>query len=117
MPLKITTYKENNIYVIDSLSEYRGRVVVLGREGGVVAIYDGHVGINDRDHPCTPHDLVTTELGNIIVSDEENHMLHILNIYRPHCLNIDSRGHLIIGSNTGQEKYVTKHYTVQYSGF
>ena len=76
MPLKITTYKENNIYVIDSLSEYRGRVVVLGREGRVVAIYDGHVGINDRDHPCTPRDLVTKELGNIIVSDEENHMLH-----------------------------------------
>ena len=45
-------------------------------EGGVVAIYDGHDGINDRDHSFTPRDLVTTELGNIIVPDEENHMLH-----------------------------------------
>ena len=78
MPLKLTTHKRNNIYVFDSLSEYRERNVVLGREGGVVAIYDGHNGINDRDHPFTPRDLVTTELCNIIVLDEENHMLHIL---------------------------------------
>ena len=35
----------------------------------------------------------------------------------PHCLNIDSRGHLSIESNTAKEKYVTKHYIVQYSGF
>jgi hypothetical protein len=66
----------NNIYVIDSFSEYRERNVVLGRESGVVAIYDGHDGINDRNHTFTPRNLVTTELGNIIVSDEENHMLH-----------------------------------------
>ena len=132
MTLTLTTHKKNNIYVIDSLSEYRERNVVLGREGGVVAIYDGHAGINDRDHPFTPRDLVTTELGNIIVLDEENHMLHIHNnteqcvkyystkeigIEWPHCLNIDSRGHLIIGFNTAKEKYVTKHYIVQYSGF
>ena len=78
MPFRLTTDKENNIYVIDSLYEYRGRIVVLGREGGVVAIYDGHDGINDRDHPFTPRDLVTTELVNIIVLDEENHMGRIL---------------------------------------
>ena len=41
-----------------------------------MAIYDGHDGINDRDHTFTPRDLVTTELVNIIVLDEENHMLH-----------------------------------------
>jgi len=29
MPLKLTTDKENTIYVINSLSEYRGRIVVL----------------------------------------------------------------------------------------
>jgi hypothetical protein len=97
-----------------------------------MAIYDGHDGINDRDHPFTPRDLVTTELVNIIVLDEENHMLHILNntgqcvkyystkeirIEWPHCLKIDSRGHLIIGSNTTKEKYITNLYIVQYSGF
>ena len=87
MPLKLTTHKRNNIYVFDSLSEYRERNVVLGREGGVVAIYDGHDGINDRDHPFTPRDLVTTELGNIIVSDEENQCYTYL-IIQDNVLNI-----------------------------
>jgi hypothetical protein len=51
-----------------------------------VAIYDGHDGINDRDHPFTPRDLVTTELGNIKISDEENHahtLIFLLTCIKP----------------------------------
>jgi hypothetical protein len=35
----------------------------------------------------------------------------------PHCLNIDSRGYFMIGSNTAKKKYVTNLYIVQFSGF
>jgi hypothetical protein len=43
-------------------------VVVLGKEGGVKWIYQGHPQINTEDKPFDPRDIVTTSVGNIIAN-------------------------------------------------
>jgi hypothetical protein len=128
LPRRIITDNYNNIYVIDRLSnEFDGRVVALGQNGMVKWIYTGYF----SDYRFTPIDVVFLELYNVVVSDMDNHLLHILDTERqciqymktmdlgielPFSLNIDNEGFLIIGctSYTGN-KEGAKMFAIKYS--
>jgi hypothetical protein len=65
------------LVVVDSTSGYTGRVVVVGREGGLRWTYTGHSKINVTTQ-FKPYDVVTTTAGHIIVCDGSTHALHVL---------------------------------------
>ncbi|XP_071133124.1 uncharacterized protein [Mytilus edulis] len=91
-PLSITSTDNGNICLVDQLSkEYRGRVVVLNRDGDILQIYSGHDEINNEDNPFHPVNIVTTPSDNIIVAQLNNNIFHILN----NC------GHFIMHYNVG----------------
>jgi len=132
LPRRIITDNYNNIYVIDCLSsEFDGRVVVLGQNGMVKWIYTGYSDTQTKDYKFKPIDIVFLELYNVIVSDQDNHLLHILDtegqciqymktmdlgIELPFSLNIDNEGFLIIGCNRykgkteGAKMFAIKYY-------
>ena len=114
VPFRITD-KNSDIVVIDRTSYDDGRVVVLGKEGGVEWIYQGHPQINTEDKPFNPSDIVTTSVGNIIVADYNNHTLHVISgegelltykdmldqgVIHPLSLDVDTLGQLWVGCNT-----------------
>jgi hypothetical protein len=91
------------------------KVVVLGKEGDVKWIYQGHPHINTEDKPFEPRDIVTTSVGNVIVADCDNHTLHVISgegelltykvmsdqgVILPMSLDIDTLGQLWVGCNT-----------------
>jgi hypothetical protein len=81
----LITDNYNNIYVIDCVAnELDDRVVALGQNGMVKWIYTGYF----SDYRFTPIDVVFLELYNVVVSDVDNHLLHIL----------DTEGQCIIGT-------------------
>jgi len=112
VPSRIT-YVNSDIVVIDGTSNDDGRVVVLGKEGGIQWIYQGHPQINTEDKPFNPCDIVTTSVGNVIVADYNSHTLHVISVvggqlltYKvmsdqgvmfPWSLDIDTRGQLWVG--------------------
>jgi hypothetical protein len=117
-PFRITDVN-SDIVVIDSTSNDDGRVVVLGKEGDVKWIYQGHPEINTVDNPFDPWDMVTTSAGNVIISDHDNHTLHVISgegelltyndmsdqgVIFPLSLDIDSWGQLWVGCNTYKGK-------------
>ena len=128
LPRRIITDNYNNIYVIDCVAnELDDRVVALGQNGMVKWIYTGYF----SDYRFTPIDVVFLELYNVVVSDVDNHLLHILDtegqciqymmtmdlgIELPFSLNIDNEGFLIIGCTTykrnkkGAKMFVIKYY-------
>ncbi|XP_063402708.1 uncharacterized protein LOC134686833 [Mytilus trossulus] len=88
----ITSTDNGNICVVDKLSEdFRGRVVVLNRDGDILQIYTGHHEINNEKKPFKPVKIVTTPSDNIIVTELSIYIFHILN----NC------GHLITHYNMG----------------
>ncbi|VDI45562.1 Hypothetical predicted protein [Mytilus galloprovincialis] len=88
----ITITDNGNLCVVDKLSEDgRGRVVVLNRDGNILQIYTGHHEVNNEDNPFKPVNIVTTPSDNIIVTQLNIYILHILN----NC------GHLIKHYNIG----------------
>jgi hypothetical protein len=114
VPYRITNVN-SDIVVIDSKSKNDGRVVVLGKEGGVKWIYQGHPQINTEDKPFDPCDIVTTSVGNVIVADCNNHTLQVISgegelltykvmldqgVILPWSLDIDTWGQLWVGCNT-----------------
>jgi hypothetical protein len=113
VPYRITNVN-SDIVVIDSTSNDDGRVVVLGKEGGVKWTYQGHPQINTEDKPFDPWDIVTTSVGNVIVADYNNHTLHVISgggelltykvmsdqgVIYPVSLDIDTLGKLWVGCN------------------
>jgi hypothetical protein len=108
-----TTDVDSFIVVIDKTSKVDGRVVVLGKEGGVKWIYHGHPQFNTKDLPFDPHDIVTTSVGNAIVADGINDALHVISVegeqlltytvmsdqgvIGPTSLDIDTWGQLWVG--------------------
>jgi hypothetical protein len=113
-PFRITDVNFD-IVVIDRTSEDDGRVVVLGKEGDVKWIFQGHPQINTEDKPFDPKDIVTTSVGNVIVADSNNHTLHVISgggellkykvmsdqgVKLPLSLDIYTWGHLSVGCNT-----------------
>ncbi|VDI62689.1 Hypothetical predicted protein [Mytilus galloprovincialis] len=134
VPRRITTDNDNNIYVIDIHDEdWDGRILALVKTNGVRWIYSGNPDIN-KEHTFKPKDLVVTKSDNIIVTDQSNHMIHIINtsgqcihylntkdqlgVHFPTSLDIDNTGILYIGCYTyNSEPDEAKIYTVQVSGF
>lgn len=132
IPRRIITDNYNNIYVIDCMSlEFDGRVVVLGQNGMVRWIYTGYSEKQtNKGNRFRPTDIVFLELYNVVVSDQDNHMLHILDtegqciqylmtkdlgIKLPFSLNIDNEGFLIIGCNRYTEnKEGAKMFVIKY---
>ena len=111
LPQRITTNNNKDIVVVDMTSDVTGRVVVVGREGGLRWTYTGHSKINVTTQ-FNPSDVVTTTAGHIIVCDFSTHALHVLSeqgdiltckvmedtgIKYPLSLDIDMRGQLWVG--------------------
>ena len=111
LPYRITTNNNKNIVVVDRTSDVTGRVVVVGREGGLRWTYTGHSKINVTKQ-FNPTNVVTTTAGHIIVCDYSSHALHVLSeqgdiltckvmkdtgIKYPYSLDIDMRGQLWVG--------------------
>ncbi|VDI77779.1 Hypothetical predicted protein [Mytilus galloprovincialis] len=131
-PQRITSDSDNNIYVLDCLNkDWSGRIVALDKTNGVRWIYIGH---QDFNNAFRPRDLVATNLNNVIITDIDSYMIHILNISGecihnlntrdqlnilfPYSINIDNTGTLYIGCFTRHgELDEAKIYTVQVSGF
>ncbi|VDH96988.1 Hypothetical predicted protein [Mytilus galloprovincialis] len=91
-PVSITSTDNGNICVVDELSEdFRGRIVVLNRDGDILQIYTGHHEVNNENKPFKPVYIVTTPSDNIIVTELSIYIFHILN----NC------GHLITHYNIG----------------
>ncbi|XP_071133114.1 uncharacterized protein [Mytilus edulis] len=134
VPRKITSTSNGNIWVIDQLDILnRGRVVVLGQAGNIIQIYTGHHDVNNQDRAFRPTDLLTTPLDNIVVTDCNNHTLHILScdgvfityvrtddigIMWPCSLALSTPDHFYIGCVTPKgSPNKAKLYGVAYSGF
>lgn len=89
----------------------KGNVVVLSEWGAPQWTYDGHPSINNEEIVFTPHDIVTTSCGYVIVADRDSHSIHVLSINGqfitncaedleieyPTSLNLDKKGRLMIG--------------------
>ncbi|XP_063425605.1 uncharacterized protein LOC134709367 [Mytilus trossulus] len=133
VPRRITSDNDDNIYVIDILSEkdWRGRIVAVNNSNGVKWVYKGHPDMK-IEQIFQPNDLVATKSNNIIVTDDQNHMFHILNkgqciryleaeefgINLPSSLDIGIDGLLYIGCGTQEEEPAeAKIFTVEFSGF
>ena len=118
LPWRITTNNNKDIVVVDRTSDYTGRVVVVGREGGLRWTYTGHSKINVTTQ-FNPNDVVTTTAGHIIVCDLNTHALHVLSeqgdiltckvmedtgIKYPLSLDIDMRGQLWVGCDEEEDE-------------
>ncbi|VDI23140.1 Hypothetical predicted protein [Mytilus galloprovincialis] len=135
-PICVTCTSNGNICVVDVLdNDNRGRVVVLSPGGDVLGTYTGQPDVNTEDKPFTPVRILTTPLDNIIVTDMENHLLHILTdqgqsityynlrdigILYPYSLALSTSGTIFIGCVSPKESPDTskaKLYELNYSGF
>ncbi|XP_052079434.1 uncharacterized protein LOC127717695 isoform X3 [Mytilus californianus] len=118
VPIIITSNVNNDILVIDSTS-IDERVVVIDREGQVKWTYQGLPQVNSGDKLFHPRDIVTTSEGHVIVTDCNNHALHVLSrdgdlltckvmkdqgIIYPYSLDIDTKGQLWVGCHSGGEQ-------------
>ncbi|VDI05767.1 stromal interaction molecule 1 [Mytilus galloprovincialis] len=78
LPLIVTSTDSGNICVVDLDMEANNvKLIVLGTEGKVINTYEGRREINTK-HPFKCVGVAKTPRDNIIVSDPENHLLHIL---------------------------------------
>lgn len=138
LPHRITSTSNGNIWVVDHVELYgNGRVVMLQQTRSNVQIYDGHPDINSANKPFDPQDILTSPEDNIIVTDRNNHTLHILDhdgviityiktddvgIREPSSLTLSEPGYFYIGCEfymkaANYEHVNAKLYEVQYSGF
>ncbi|CAC5379314.1 unnamed protein product [Mytilus coruscus] len=134
VPARITTDNDNNIFVLDRLNaDFDGRIVAINQTNGMRWVYNGYQHINKKQ-TFEPTDLVVTKSDNIIITDTNNHIIHILNtsgqcihylnikdqlgIELPSSLGIDNTGTLYIGCSTNRREHKeAKLYTVKVSGF
>ncbi|XP_076101001.1 uncharacterized protein LOC143070686 [Mytilus galloprovincialis] len=88
-PRSITSTSNGNIHVVDRDHGEEGRVVVLTTGSDVINSYKGHPEIN-KIIPFKPARIVTTPRDNVIVTDLDTDIIHIL----------DSKGNLVSWYNT-----------------
>ncbi|XP_076076539.1 uncharacterized protein LOC143047398 [Mytilus galloprovincialis] len=114
-PWRITSTSNGRIFILDKLSnDFNGQVVVFN-EGDVIQVYKGHSEINCPDKPFKPTNFAVTPLDNIIVTNLNMDIFHILNssgqyithydtadigIINPYSLCFSEKGLLYIGSTT-----------------
>ncbi|XP_076100747.1 uncharacterized protein LOC143069828 [Mytilus galloprovincialis] len=133
-PRYITTTSNENIHVVDKISDdWSGKVVILGQEGNIINQYTGHPTIN-KSEPFIPVDIVTTPSDNVVVIDLDTEILHILNdnghlisyfntkdigIEFPYSLAFNTTGQLYIGCNkaVGSQTKEAKLYVINIAGF
>ncbi|XP_052081781.1 uncharacterized protein LOC127719595 [Mytilus californianus] len=134
-PGYITSTSNGNICVVDWLDNTnRGIVVVLSPGGDILGTYTGHPDVNTEDDPFTPVGILTTPSDNIVVTDTNNHLLHILTdqgqsityynlrnmgIIFPYSLALSTSGTIFIGCvNKAGSPDTTKAklYELEYSG-
>ncbi|XP_071162360.1 E3 ubiquitin-protein ligase TRIM71-like [Mytilus edulis] len=133
-PWYITTTCTGNIHVVDRISDdARGKVVVLGQGGHIINQYTGHPTIN-KSKPFKPVRIVTTPSDNVVVTDLNIPILHILNdnghlisyfntkdigIEFPISLAINTTGQLYIGCSraAGTKTKDAKLYVIKIEGF
>ncbi|XP_071145388.1 uncharacterized protein [Mytilus edulis] len=134
----ITSTSNGNICVVDTFDrDFHGRVVVLSPGGDILGTYTGHPDVNTKKKPFKAFEILTTPSDNIVVTDTENHLLHILSdqgqiityynlsdmgILRPHSLTLSSTGTIVIGCLEKKAFFVisdkkAKLYELEYSGF
>lgn len=78
-PEFFTSTSNGNICMGDILDDKgRGRVVVMAQRGAILGIYNGHSDVNTKDEPFTSSEILSTLLDNIVVTDMNNNLLHIL---------------------------------------
>ncbi|XP_063410455.1 uncharacterized protein LOC134693544 [Mytilus trossulus] len=138
LPRYITSTSNGNICVVDTFDrDFHGRVVVLSPGGDIIGTYTGHPEVNTKKKPFKAFEILTTPSDNIVVTDTENHLLHILSdqgqiityynlsdmgILRPHSLTLSSTGTILIGCLEKKAFFVisdkkAKLYELEYSGF
>ncbi|XP_071162341.1 E3 ubiquitin-protein ligase TRIM71-like [Mytilus edulis] len=88
-PWHISSTSNGNIHVVDKISGDNRKVVVLGQGGHIINQYTGHPTIN-KSKPFKPVNIVTTPSDNVVVTDLNTEILHMLN----------NNGHLISYFNT-----------------
>ncbi|VDI23142.1 Hypothetical predicted protein [Mytilus galloprovincialis] len=131
-PLRITCTSNGNICVVDLLdNDGRGKVVVLSPGGDILGTYTGHSDVNTEEKPFKPTGILTTPSDNIIVTDVENHLLHILTdqgqsityynlrdmgILYTYSLAQSTTGTIFIGC-LDEKGRTAKLYELNYSGF
>ncbi|VDI21276.1 Hypothetical predicted protein [Mytilus galloprovincialis] len=134
-PLSITSTSNGNIHVVDRVPGTEGRVVVLTTDSDVINSYKGHPEIN-KVKTFKPNRIVTTPRDNVIMTDLDTCVIHILDskgnlaswyntkdigILYPYCLAFTSSGQLYIGCTCGKSSKRTvkeaKIYEVTCSGF
>ncbi|CAC5382139.1 TRIM71 [Mytilus coruscus] len=134
----ITSTSNGNICVVDTFDrDFHGRVVILSPGGDILGTYTGHPDVNTKKKPFKAFEVLTTPSDNIVVTDTDNHLLHILNdqgqcityynlhdmgILRPHSLALSTKGTIYIGCLKKKALFVisdkkAKLYELEYSGF
>ncbi|XP_063409635.1 uncharacterized protein LOC134692923 [Mytilus trossulus] len=135
-PISVTTTSNGNICVLDGLDyDQRGRVVVLSPGGDILGTYTGHPDVNTEKKPFKPLRILTTPLDNIIVTDVDNHLLHILTdqgqsityynlrdigILGPFSIALSTSGTIYIGcvsADRSPDTTKAKLYELNFSGF
>ncbi|CAC5361677.1 unnamed protein product [Mytilus coruscus] len=118
-PAFVTSTSKGNICVVDILdNDGRGEVVILSPGGDILGTYTGHPDVNTEKDPFTPAGILTTLSDNIVVTDGNNHLLHILSdqgqiityynlsdmgIIYPHSLALSTTGTIYIGCASKKE--------------
>ncbi|CAC5394310.1 TRIM71 [Mytilus coruscus] len=78
-PYRIQSFSDRILVVDITNTEWEGRVVMLDERGKLHWTYNGCNSINsDQDH-FYPDDIAITSTDMILVSDCENHTIHVLN--------------------------------------
>ncbi|XP_071133087.1 uncharacterized protein [Mytilus edulis] len=108
---------------------------MLSPGGGILGTYSGHPDVNTVNKPFMPVGILTTPSDKIIVTDMNNHSLHIMtdqgqsiNCYHlyvmgillPYSLVLSTTGSIFIGcvSEKGsRDTTKAKLYELNYSGF
>ncbi|XP_076087271.1 uncharacterized protein LOC143057765 [Mytilus galloprovincialis] len=134
-PRCVTTTSNGNICAVDLLDkDYRCRVVVLSPGGDILGTYNGHPDVSTGDNPFKPFGILTTPSDNIVVTDLNNHLLHILTdqgqsityynlhdmgILYPYSLVLSKTETIYIGcvsKNGSPDTTKAKLYELEYSG-
>ncbi|XP_063420323.1 uncharacterized protein LOC134705535 [Mytilus trossulus] len=128
----ITSTSDGNIQLVDFHKGKKGRVVVLGKGSDIVNSYTGDPKIN-KHKSFKPQRIATTSKDNVIVTDLDTEIIHILNskgcliswyntkdigILHPFSLALTPTGQVYIGCTrqAGSTAKEAKIYEVTISG-
>ncbi|CAC5391748.1 unnamed protein product [Mytilus coruscus] len=96
-PYRITTNINGDICVADIITaDNSGRVAVLGYDGSVKWSYIGNPEVNGGWNKFNPEGIATTSQGHIVITDCNNHAIHVLSM----------EGNLILCQKTMQLNFI-----------